>query len=88
MDGFWAAEPYVGEHDTWTYPELRLVLDHYTIRTGSQTREFWNWMHCLTPDQVSAEIQAAGSSTPTFFGDVTGADYLPSLPVFATLARR
>lgn len=88
MDGFWADEPYVGEHDTWTYPELRLVLDHYTIHTQSHTREFWNRMHCLTPDEVSAELQAAEFSAPVIHGDVTGIAYHPSLPTFAALAVR
>ncbi len=88
MDGFWTAEPYTGTHDTWTYPDLRLVLDHYTIHTRTQTREFWNWMHCLTPTQVTTELSTAGFSTPELYGDVTGRDYLPMLPGFATVTER
>ncbi len=64
------------------------MVDHYTIRTESSTRESWNWMHCLTPDQVTSEVQTAGSGPPAYYGDVTGSPYEPGLPSFATLTVR
>ncbi len=87
MDGFWAEPPYVGTHETWTYPELQLVLDRYLIETASETRCFWNWMHCLSPEQVAAEVAEAGFEAPGFFGDVAGAGFDPSAPTFAVVAR-
>ena len=33
-DGFWAEPPYQGTHERWTYPDLRVVLDRYTIQSG------------------------------------------------------
>ncbi|WP_066583197.1 SAM-dependent methyltransferase [Cellulomonas timonensis] len=87
MGGFWARSPYMGTHETWTYPELRLVLDRYTIDTGSEVRQFWNWLHCLTPAQVTAELTAAALTAPDLFGDVTGAPFDPTAPTFAVLTR-
>lgn len=88
MDGFWADGPYIGDHDTWTYPDLRLVLDRYTIRTASATREYWNWMHCLTPEEVAEELRAGGFSAPALYGDVAGSAYDPDSEVFAAITAR
>jgi SAM-dependent methyltransferase len=87
MGGFWAEPPYVGTHETWTYPEQRLVLDRYLVRSSSGVREFWNWMHCLTPEEVAGELQAAGFAPPGLFGDVAGAPYDPAAPTFAVVTR-
>ena len=44
MGGFWSDRPYIGTCETWTYPELRLALERYTIRTDAGlTRQYWNW---------------------------------------------
>ncbi|MDO5678467.1 MAG: hypothetical protein Q4G35_13295 [Propionibacteriaceae bacterium] len=85
--GFWAAEPYVGTKETWTYPELRLVLERYLIDRDGKRREFWNWTHCLTPDQVTEELEAAGFVVDSLFGDVAGARFDEEAPSFAVLAR-
>ena len=87
MDGFWAQAPYVGTHETWTYPSLHLVLDRYLIETATSTRCFWNWMHCLRSQEVAAELAAGGFEEPTFFGDVAGACFDPSASTFAVVAR-
>jgi SAM-dependent methyltransferase len=86
--GFWAPSPYDGTHETFTYPELRLVLNRYTIRSGDVSREFWNWMHCLTPDEVTDELRTAGFDSPRLCGDVAGAFYDPASPVFAVVTAR
>jgi SAM-dependent methyltransferase len=88
MDGFWAEPPYVGTHETWTYPGLHLVLDRYLIETATGTRCFWNWMHCLSPEEVSAEVVSAGFAVPECFGDVAGAGFEPSGTTFTVLTRR
>lgn len=88
MGGFWSDQPYRGRHETWTYPESRLVLDRYTITTAEATRVFWNWMHCLTADEVGTELRAAGFRVEGFFGDAAGAAYEQSNLRFAVLASR
>lgn len=85
--GFWAPSPYVGTRETWLYAELRLVLDRYTIDTGSEVRQFWNWLHCLTPTEVATELVAAGLGEPELFGDVAGAPFDPTMPTFTVVAR-
>lgn len=87
-DGFWAVPPYEGTHETFTYPELRLVLNRYTIVAAGVTRQYWNWMACLTPDQVADELATADFGTPRVYGDVAGAAYDPASPVFAVVAAR
>jgi SAM-dependent methyltransferase len=85
--GFWAEPPYEGCHETWTYPDLRLVLDRYTIVKDGHSRQFWNWLHCLTREQVAQELVAAGFAEPTLRGDVAGAPYDPAATSFAVIAR-
>ena len=87
MDGFWAEAPYTGTCETWTYPELRLVLDRYTIETATSTRQFWNWMHCLTLGEVSSELAAAGFDVSDVHGDVTGSEYDATAASFAVVAQ-
>ena len=87
MDGFWAEPPYIGTHETWTYPDLHLVLDRYVIETATGERCFWNWMHCLAPHEVAAELAAAGFEEPEYFGDVAGAGFDPAATTFAVLRR-
>lgn len=86
MNGFWAARPYEGIHETWTYPELCLVLDRFTIIEEGRARQFWNWMHCLTPNEVSSELEAAGFASTSLFGDIAGAPYEPTSLTFAVVA--
>lgn len=85
--GFWSADPYVGTRETWTYPDLRLVLERYLITTDTGTRGLWNWMHCLTPEEVGAELAAAGLVLEELLGDVAGAPYDPASETFAVIAR-
>ena len=88
MDCFWAPPPYLGTQETWTYPDLHLVLERFTIDTETSTRQFWNWMQCLSPEEVALELATAGFISPEYFGDVAGARLDPSAPTFAVLAQR
>lgn len=89
MDGFFAPTPYVGVQETWVYQELRLALEHITItREGHEPRVYWNWMQCLTPDEVAGELAAAGLRVDRLLGDVAGAEYDAGSPTFAVVARR
>lgn len=85
---FWAERPYRGVRETWTYPELRLVLDHYVITKDGRTREFWDWMQCLTVAEVTAELEAAGFDIAEVTGDVAGAPFDPASLTFAVRAVR
>jgi len=87
MNGFWAPPPYECTEETWTYPDLHLVLHRYTVVEDHRTREFWNWMHCLSPEQVDGELAASGWLLSGLFGDVAGAPYEAGTDAFAVLAR-
>jgi SAM-dependent methyltransferase len=88
MDGFWAPRPYEGMHETWKYPDLRLILDRYTITRNEQVRVYWNWMHCLTPNAVTNELAAAGLDLTGLYGDVAGAAFSAESATFAVIAQR
>ncbi|WP_203566463.1 SAM-dependent methyltransferase [Aestuariimicrobium ganziense] len=88
QDGFWGPPGYVGTEETFTWPEHRLVLYRYTIERDGDSKQFWNWMHCLTPDEVADELTAAGFEAPQVFGDVAGAPYDEHSPTFAVVARK
>lgn len=64
------------------------MLDRYTIVKDARVRQIWNWMHCLSPQQVSDELYAAGFSLSDVFGDLTGTPYDPSSWTFAVVAQR
>ena len=85
---FWANRPYRGVRQTWTYPGIRLVLDHYTIEKDGRVREFWDWMQCLTPAEATAELEAAGFEIAELTGDVAGAPFDRESPSFAVRAIR
>lgn len=87
-NAFWAVPPYEGLHETFTYPELRLVLERYTIVASGITRQYWNWMACMTPDEVAGELAMAGWDPPRVYGDVAGAPYDTTSPVFAVVTAR
>ncbi|MCL1799742.1 MAG: methyltransferase domain-containing protein [Promicromonosporaceae bacterium] len=86
MGGFWAPGSYIGTQQTWLYPNEHLVLEHFTIEQAGETREFWNWMQCLTPEQVFVEFVGAGIAEVELFGDVAGAEYDPESVTFAVIA--
>ena len=64
------------------------MLDRYVVEKGGTTREFWNWMHCLTVDEVRAELEASGLAVVEVTGDVAGAPFDPESPTFAVRAVR
>jgi cyclopropane fatty-acyl-phospholipid synthase-like methyltransferase len=87
MNGFWAPQPYQCTEETWTYADLHLVLHRYSVTDRRGTREFWNWMHCLSPEQVEAELTASGWELDALLGDVAGAPYRAGAETFAVVAR-
>jgi SAM-dependent methyltransferase len=87
MDGFWAPGPYAGFHHTHRYPEARVSLDRYDIFEPSRHRAFFNWVRYFTPDELRAELRAAGFGTVEILGDLAGGRYEESAPSFAAVAR-
>ncbi|HZO31304.1 MAG TPA: class I SAM-dependent methyltransferase [Chloroflexota bacterium] len=88
MGGFWSPLPYDGVHETWTYPDICLILDRDTITTADGTKQYWNWTQCLSPGDVAAELQDSGFDSPSRFGDLAGAPYEPTSLTFAVVAHR
>lgn len=41
------------------------LLDCYIITTATDTRVFWNWMHCVTSTQIARELTAAEFRAPS-----------------------
>lgn len=87
-EGFWAAEPYVGCHERFVYPDDMLVLDRFTIAEANRTRVFYNWNQFLTPDGVATELARAGMAIDSVVGDLAGGGYEPDRWEFAVVARR
>jgi SAM-dependent methyltransferase len=88
MDGFFSADDYLGRCDTWLYPELRTVLEHYTITARDSERHFYNWTQFLTADEASGEASEAKFSAVEVLGDVAGAPYGTESGTFAVVATR
>ncbi len=87
QDGFWAEAPYVGTREDWLYPELRLLLERYTIVTADEERQYYNWTQFLTADEASAEATSAGFEGVEILGDVAGAPFDPRAGTIAVVAR-
>ncbi|MCL1900044.1 MAG: class I SAM-dependent methyltransferase [Promicromonosporaceae bacterium] len=86
--GFWAPGAHTVTSETWKYPAERLVLERHIVTDADGVREYWNWMACLTPDEMKAELVTAGFLNVELLGDLTGAAYREQAPSFALLARR
>ena len=59
-DGFWAADPYIGLKQSFLYEADAAVLDRYLIVEQRESRWVHNWIQCLTPEQLSAELDKTG----------------------------
>lgn len=86
LDGFFSADDYRGTCDTWLYPELRTMLEHYTITTRDSERHFYNWTQFLTADEASREVKEVPFASVEVIGDVAGAPYDPESATFAVVA--
>ena len=60
MDGFWAAEDYVGLKQTVLYPEEAISLDRYLIVEAKTHWVVCNWLKYFEPAELKAELGAAG----------------------------
>ena len=88
MDGFFAEEPYFGFRRTWLYRAEQVSLEHYLIASARQTFEIFNWMKYFTPDQITAELAAAGFRAEAFLEVETGVPWQGGATPFFVVAAR
>ncbi|MET8576019.1 class I SAM-dependent methyltransferase [Streptomyces sp. NPDC005012] len=86
MDGFWSDRPYFGFHNTYRYERERVSLDKYEIVEADRHRVFLNWVRHFTPDELTAELGAAGFTDVRVLGDLAGAPYDSRAPHFTVHA--
>jgi SAM-dependent methyltransferase len=73
MGGFWAEGDYVGIQRSYVYPEDCLSLDRFLIIEPGEAWQIFNWFQHFTPQQLQAELGAAGFTLDQMAGDLTGA---------------
>ncbi|MFC9268654.1 SAM-dependent methyltransferase [Streptomyces zhihengii] len=86
MDGFWSDGPYFGFHHTYRYERERVSLDKFDIVEAHRRRVFFNWVRYFTPDELAAELTAAGFTDVRVLGDLAGAPYDSRAPHFTAVA--
>ncbi|WP_246574604.1 SAM-dependent methyltransferase [Streptomyces genisteinicus] len=86
MDGFWSDQPYFGFHNTFRYEHERVSLDTFAIVEAERQRVFFNWVRYFTPEELTAELVAAGFTGVRILGDLTGAPYDDRAPHFTACA--
>jgi SAM-dependent methyltransferase len=88
MNGFWAPGDYFGFKVTHRYDDLRLGLDRYLIVEPERSREIFNWVQYLMPDDVEAELTAAGLELAEIFDLSSGGKWIAKSAPFGVLARK
>ena len=73
MGGFWAEGDYVGIQRSYVYPQELLALDRYLIIEPGETWQIFNWFQHFTPQNIQAELSAAGFTLDQMAGDLAGA---------------
>lgn len=72
MEGFWAANDYVGLQRSFVYPEANLSLDRYLIVEAAETWQIFNWFQYFTAEAIKAELNVAGFEITQMAGDLSG----------------
>jgi SAM-dependent methyltransferase len=88
MNGFWAEGDYFGFKITHRYEDEHLALDRYLIVEPKRTREIYNWAQYFMPDEIDAELSAAGFETAEVFDLTTGGKWIAKSAPFGVLARK
>jgi 2-polyprenyl-3-methyl-5-hydroxy-6-metoxy-1,4-benzoquinol methylase len=88
MHGFWSPDDYFGFVNTFKYPRHNVVLDKYTIVEMDRTREVYNWLQYLRPEDLYRELEAAGFSIEETLADVAGAPFDAKSDEIAVIARK
>jgi 2-polyprenyl-3-methyl-5-hydroxy-6-metoxy-1,4-benzoquinol methylase len=88
MNGFWAEGDYFGFKVTHRYDERYLALDRYLIVEPSRTRDIHSWKQYFTPQEIEAELTAAGLELVEIFDLSTGGHWIEKATPFGVLARK
>jgi SAM-dependent methyltransferase len=88
MNGFWAEGDYFGFKATHLYPELHLALDRYLIVAPERIKDIYNWMQYFAPEEIAAELAAAGFAVAEIFDVDTGKRWLERSAPFGVLAKK
>ena len=88
MNGFWSAQPYYGFLSTFKYDDDKVCLDKYTIVEPDRQREIYNWLQYFSPQELEAEVRAAGLVVEEYLRDVAGNDFDSEYSEFAVVLGR
>lgn len=88
MDGFWAEGDYFGFKVTHRYNEAWLALERYLIIEPARRREIFNWMQYFAPEEIEAELKAAGLDLAEIFDLSSGGKWIAKSAPFGVLARK
>lgn len=88
MDGFWAAGDYVGIHETMLYQTAGVSLDRYSIfEPDGRAWAVCNWLQHFSPDEIIAELEAAGFVIEGLYGNLTGSNLSSDSDEIGIIAR-
>lgn len=85
-DGFWAKPPYYGFRQSFIYQSESTILDRYLIVEANRLRWVHNWLQCLTPPQLCAELESAGFQVGAPRDVITGAQWQDDNAMFCCIA--
>ena len=88
LDSFWSADKYYAFVNTFKYPDEKITLDKYTIVEPNRIRTIYNWLKHFTPEDLQAEVSAAGFKVTNLYADVAGSQFIPKTDEFAIVARK
>ena len=88
MNGFWAEGDYFGFKITHRYDEQYLALERYLIVEPNRTRDIYNWKQYFMPQEIAAELTAAGLEPAEIFDLSTGGHWIEKSTPFGVLARK
>ncbi|MCL2497081.1 MAG: class I SAM-dependent methyltransferase [Symbiobacteriaceae bacterium] len=85
--GFWSLEPYLLFRGEYFY-DSHIGVSQNVVVTASQVCSYHIWHTCFTPETLLAECSPHGFTLAAHYGDVAGASYDASSPVFAVLLQK
>ncbi len=87
MNQFWSEEEYYCFLGKYKYETEKLLLDKYTIITGSGTRHVYNWYQCFDENAIRREFALRGFTVTALYTSVAGEIYRGDTDGFAVTAR-
>ena len=86
--GFWSPSRYYEFVNTFTYKEVQVVLEKFTIVEADRVRTVYNWLQWFEPEQIEREFAASGLRVVELYADVAGGAFDASASEFAVVATR